>query len=160
MENQKDISKIVLVHHKKGSDFARGFQIYKETEMYGDKKVYKYGDIYVSLETEFDLIFNLGDLKLDWVELKQPYVPTFWEKVRKKVFNKPYQEYTINRPRNESIVIVDYGNWYETVEFSYSRNKTPTWVTAFYTGITPTRWAYIPNWIFESAAILKSNPNI
>jgi hypothetical protein len=160
MENKKDISKIVLAHRKKGSDFANGFQIYKQTDIRGDEKVFKFGDIYVLLESEFDLIFSLGDLKLDWVDFKQPYVPTFWEKVRKKLFNKPYQEFVVNRPRNGSIVIVDYGNWYETVEFSYSKNHTPMWVTALYTGINPTRWSYIPNWIFESAAILKSKPNI
>lgn len=127
--------------------FADGYQAYKEIYYEGsDEPRYKHGD-FLLLEPEKCEFTAFDDLNLEWNNLYQPYAPTLWEKIKFKLFKKPYPEEIRVNPKDDSIVIVDYSfdcNFCDVAEVNILSDGKCQWVTEMYTGLAPKRWAYLP----------------
>ena len=138
--------------------FANGLQVYQknETGLKNPEYKYYYGSHLVFIDPLYEI--PLDDLKLEWIEIKQKRIPTFWEKLKHKLLGIEYDEYQYVRPQSEEIVIVDYGHdFYEVAEFSAYKDSYH-WVTELNTYMLPVRWARIPSliWICQKTN-LKNN---
>jgi len=129
--------------------FANGLQVYQKSKTGLKKPEYKYH--YGSHLAFIDPLYEipLDDLKLEWVEIKQKRIPTFWEKLKHKLLGLDYNEYEYVRPQSGEIVIVDYGHdFYEVAEFSAYKDSYH-WVTELNTCMLPVRWARIPALVLD-----------
>ena len=131
--------------------FAKGLQIYQRDETGKDEPKYKYhyGSHLVFLNPIFES--TVDGLELEWVDIKQERTPSFFEKLKKKLFGIGFDEYCYNRPESGEIVAVDYGNnFMEIAEFSKNGDHF-LWVTELNSYMTPVRWARLPKHILDMA---------
>jgi len=148
--DEKRSGRYVLIRTK-SRWICKGYQAYKEIYYYEDstKPVYYHGQHpFSSYDPREDILIPFDDLNLEWNNLYQPYVPTFWDKLKSKLFKKPYPEEIKVIPKDDSLVIVDYGfdlDFCEVAKFSQYPDGSCCWTTELFTGLKPKRWAYIPN---------------
>ena len=135
---------------KKNNWHAKGLAVVKKvTGVYGGEPYsqFKYGDFTV-FDDQIIKMWPLDSIKLDWIDFIQPYKPTFIEKLKCLFFGKGYPSTTKVRPKNNSLVIMQY-NGCEHIEVAEYCNKN--WITDLWFPSQCSKWAYIPEEIINEA---------
>lgn len=124
--------------------FAKGLQIYdKEVCPYDGHTSYKFGSHVFHIDPLYE--FPLDSIRLEWVDYRQTREPNLFQRMGEKLFGVPFEREVVVRPTDGSIVVVEYDNGRaEMAEFSGDA-KQGRWVTELFTGVPPTRWAYLPD---------------
>lgn len=137
---------IILYKDNTSNSHAKGLKVCKkfiDTWEEGDgiqiDEIYKYGSFNVWKE-DIKEEWSLNSFPLEWNSLEKPYIPTFKEKLLKKLWHKNYSKTVDVRPKDDTIVIMNYSNdHYEVAEYN-----DRCWITDLSFPCKPDTWAYMP----------------